>query len=115
MGLFDKSGHRIVSAPLVAALVALFAGAAFGQTAVKFTLDGKIEGPLAPFVVAIDKGSFKAQGVEVTVDTALAATEAIARVASGSYDMGVADINALMKFRDQNPGAAAGGVCFGLV
>src|ERR1043166_518906 len=105
MGLFDKSRHRIVSALLVAALVALFAGAAFAQTAVKFTLDGKIEGPLAPFVVAIDKGSFKAQGVEVTVDPALAAPEAIARVASGSYDMGIADINALMKFRDQNPGA----------
>jgi len=105
MGLFDKSRHRIVSALLVAALVALFAGAAFAQTAVKFTLDGKIEGPLAPFVVAIDKGSFKAQGVEVTVDSALAAPEAIARVASGSYDMGLADINALMKFRDQNPGA----------
>jgi NitT/TauT family transport system substrate-binding protein len=106
MGLFDKFRHRIVSILLVAALVALSARAAFAQTPVKFTLDGKIEGPLAPFVVAIDKGSFKAQGVEVTVDSAPAAPEAITRVASGNYDMGVADINALMKFRDQNPGAS---------
>jgi NitT/TauT family transport system substrate-binding protein len=105
MGLFDRSRRRPVNALFVAASAALFAGGAFAQTPVKFTLDGKIEGPVAPFVVAVDKGSFKAQGVEVTVEPALAALEAITRVASGNYDMGFADINALMKFRDQNPGA----------
>jgi NitT/TauT family transport system substrate-binding protein len=105
MGLFRKYRHRTASTFLVAAWLAASAGSALAQTPVKFTLDGKIEGPVAPFLVAVDKGSFKAQGVEVTVDSALAAPEAITRVASGNYDMGVADINALMKFRDQNPGA----------
>jgi NitT/TauT family transport system substrate-binding protein len=105
MGLFDKSPHRPANALLVAASTALFAGGAVAQTPVKFTLDGKVEGPVAPFVVAVDKGSFKSQGVEVIVDSAVAAPEAITRVASGNYDMGFADINALIKFRDQNPGA----------
>ncbi|MBV8751492.1 MAG: ABC transporter substrate-binding protein [Hyphomicrobiales bacterium] len=87
------------------AWAAVSADPAAAQTPVKFTLDGKIEGPVAPFVVALDKGWFKAQGLEVTIDSALGAPESINRVASGNYDMGFADINALMKYRDQNPGA----------
>lgn len=105
MGLFGKSRHPTTGALLAAVWAAASAGPVLAQTPVKLTLDGKIEGPVAPFVVAIDKGCFKAQGVEVTIDPALGAPEAIGRVASGSYDIGFADINGLMKFRDQNPGA----------
>ena len=75
------------------------------QQAVKFTLDWKFEGPAAPFVVAIDKGYFKAEGLDVTIDTAAGSLEPINRVASGTYDMGFGDINSLIKFRDANPGA----------
>src|SRR5262249_29838041 len=102
MGLFHTFA-RMVVAFVAAALVV--GGPAVAQTAIKFTLDGKIEGPVAPFVVAVDKGCFKAQGLEVTIDTAAASADAIGRVASGSHDMGFADLNALIKFRDQNPGA----------
>ena len=104
MGLFQKSRHRTASALFVAAWLTALAGHAPAQTPVKFTLDGKVEGSVAPFLVAVDKGGFKAQGVDVTIDPAPTASESITRVASGSYDMGFADINALIKFRDQNPG-----------
>src|SRR5262249_17802766 len=96
---------RVVGLVAVGAAM-LGGGPAAAQTAIKFTLDGKIEGPAAPFVVAIDKGYFKAQGLEVSIDSAATPADAIGRVASGSYDMGFADINAVIKFRDQNPGAA---------
>jgi NitT/TauT family transport system substrate-binding protein len=102
MGLLHKSRH-LGSSVLLACAALFAAGPGAAQTAVKLTLDGKIEGPVAPFLVAVDKGGFKAQGVEVTIDSAPAAPESIVRVASGSHDMGFADINALMKFRDQNP------------
>jgi NitT/TauT family transport system substrate-binding protein len=105
MGLFRKSRHHIVISLLAAAWAAASAAPACAQTPVKFTLDGKIEGPVTPFVVAIDKGWFKAQALDVTIDSALGALESINRVASGNYEMGFADINALMKYRDQNPGA----------
>jgi NitT/TauT family transport system substrate-binding protein len=105
MGLFQKSRHRTATAAVAAALVAVLGTPAVAQTPVKFTLDGKIEGPVAPFVVAVDKDSFKAQGVEVTIETALGTPEALGRVAAGTHDMGFAGVVALMKFRDQNPGA----------
>jgi NitT/TauT family transport system substrate-binding protein len=104
MGLFHSSRHFVAGA-LFAAVWAAAPVPALAQTSVKFTLDGKIEGPVAPFVVAVDKGLFKAQGLEVTIDAALGTPEALARVAAGSYDMGFAGLTALMKFRDQNPGA----------
>jgi NitT/TauT family transport system substrate-binding protein len=82
----------------------LAAGTALAQTPIKFSLDFKFEGPAAPFVVAIDKGYFKAEGLDVTIDTAGGSLEPINRVASGTYDMGFGDINSLIKFRDANPG-----------
>jgi NitT/TauT family transport system substrate-binding protein len=39
----------------------------------------------------------------VTMDTGQGSLEAIPRVASGTYQMGFADINSLIRFRDQNP------------
>ncbi len=79
------------------------AAAAAAQTPVKFTLDWKFEGPAAPFLVAIDKGYYKAEGLDVTIDTAGGSLEPLNRVASGTYDIGFGDINSLIKFRDANP------------
>ena len=76
---------------------------AMAQTAVKFALDWKFEGPAAPFLVAIDKGYYKAEGLDVTIDTGAGSLEPITRVAAGTYNMGFADINSLIKFRDANP------------
>ncbi|MBI3434675.1 MAG: ABC transporter substrate-binding protein, partial [Proteobacteria bacterium] len=66
--------------------------------------DWKFEGPAAPFVVAVDKGYYKAEGLDVTIDTGAGSLEPITRVASGTYNMGFADINSVIKFRDANPG-----------
>jgi len=86
---------------LLAVTVATNAAA---ETTVRFTLDFRFEGPSAPFWVALDKGYYKAEGLNVTIDPALGSLEPIERVASGGYDMGFGDINSLIKFRDANPG-----------
>lgn len=82
------------------------ASTAGAQTAVKFALDWKFEGPSAPYFVAIDKGYYKAEGLDVTVDSGPGSVAGIARVAAGTYPLGFFDINSLVKFRDQNPGQA---------
>jgi NitT/TauT family transport system substrate-binding protein len=50
-----------------------------------------------------DRGYFKAEGLDVTVDEATTALEPITRVTSGAYDMALADINTLIRSRDQHP------------
>ena len=64
---------------------------------------GNSRDPAAPFTVAIDRGYFKAEGLDVTIDTSPGSLEPLNRVASGTYDIGVGDINSLIKFRDSNP------------
>lgn len=73
------------------------------ETNIKFSLDRSFEGPAAPFLLPLDKGYYKAEGLNVSIDPADEQSESIKRVASGSYDMGVADVTALIKFRDANP------------
>jgi NitT/TauT family transport system substrate-binding protein len=75
------------------------------QTAVKFSLDARPEGPAALFLVPQDRGYFRHEGLDVTIDDGATPIEPITRVASGGYEMGFADINALIKYRDQNPSA----------
>src|SRR5437016_4453380 len=105
MGVLDNSRRGFSGFALATALVAVACTSpAAADTPVKFTLDWKFEGPSAPFVVAIDRGYYKAQGLDVTIDTAGGSLEPITRIASGTYDMGFGDINSLIKFRDQNPG-----------
>jgi len=90
----------LVAAALIATVAAVSSAAA---TDIRFTLDWKFEGPAAPFFVAIDKGYFKAEGLEVTIDTGAGSREAIPRVATGTYQMGFGDINSLVKAIDEQP------------
>ena len=77
--------------------------AAFADTPIKFTLDWKFEGPSAGFLLALDKGYFKAEDLDVTIDSGNGSVEAIPRVATGAYQMGFGDINSVMKFLDEDP------------
>src|SRR4029077_2926384 len=86
-----------------AAAAAVAASPVSAQTDVKFALDWKFEGPAAPYFVAIDKGYYKAEGLNVTIDTGPGSVAGIARIAAGTYPIGFFDINSLMKFQDQNP------------
>lgn len=100
--MFRPALTRFVSAVVIAMATPV---AAFAETAVPFALDWKFEGPAAPYFVAIDKGHFAAEGLSVEISEGAGSLDAIPKVATGAFPMGFADINSLMKFLDQNPGA----------
>src|SRR6056297_4348952 len=81
------------------------AGAAFAQADFPFALDWKFEGPSAPYFAAIDNGHFSEAGLEVEISAGQGSLDAIPKVATGAFPFGFADINSLLKFLDQNPGA----------
>jgi NitT/TauT family transport system substrate-binding protein len=75
-------------------------------TPIKFQLDWRFEGPAALFLASSAKGYYKDAKLDVTVDAGNGSGATVTRVASGAYDMGFADLAALMEFHANNPDAA---------
>jgi NitT/TauT family transport system substrate-binding protein len=90
---------------LAAATAAVALPATAQETPIKFQLDWRFEGPAALFLVPAAKGYFKAEKLNVTIDAGNGSGGTVTRVASGVYDMGFADLAALMEFHANNPTA----------
>ena len=90
---------------LAAAAALLATATASAETAMPFALDWKFEGPAAPYFVAVDKGYFSDAGLTVEVSPGKGSLDAIPKVATGAFPVGMADVNSLVRFLDQNPGA----------
>ncbi|KRC01207.1 taurine ABC transporter permease [Hydrogenophaga sp. Root209] len=95
--------HFIQTAAALATLAAM--GTTQAQTPIKFQLDWRFEGPAALFLQPAAKGYFKAAGLDVTIDSGNGSGGTVTRVASGTYDIGFADMAALMEFHANNPDA----------
>lgn len=100
--LFPLTRRTLLAAT---AAMALAASAQAQETAIKFQLDWRFEGPSAFFLLPAAKGQFKAEKLNVTIDAGNGSGNAVNRVASGTYDMGFADLAALMEFQANNPTA----------
>jgi len=89
-----------------ALMVAMAFGSAQAQTTpIKFQLDWRFEGPSALFLLPAAKGYFKEAKLDVAIDAGNGSGATVTRVASGAYDMGFADLSALMEFNANNPDA----------
>ncbi len=89
-----------------AALAVVASFSAHAQTTpIKFQLDWRFEGPAALFLQPAAKGYFKDAKLDVTIDAGNGSGGTVTRVASGTYDMGFADLAALMEFHANNPDA----------
>src|SRR5882757_3927581 len=69
--------------------------------AVQFSFDRPIDASAAPFVLAQTGGLFSSEGLAVTTNIASGSSDAIARVAAGTSDFALVDINVLVRFRDK--------------
>ncbi len=95
-------------AALACAAFTVFATAvpvAAQDTKIAFQLDWRFEGPAALFLLPKAKGYFAAEKLDVTVDAGNGSGNAVNRVASGTYQMGFADLAALIEFVGNNPTA----------
>jgi NitT/TauT family transport system substrate-binding protein len=95
------------SVALIAAISSAFVAtsAQAQETKIKFQLDWRFEGPAALFLAAKAKGYFQAEKLDVTIDAGNGSGGTVSRLVTNTYDMGFADMGALMEFYGNNPTA----------
>src|SRR3989454_6745812 len=72
-------------------------------TPVKFRLDWVWQAPQSIWTLAHERGYFKQEGLEVTIDRGYGGSDTVGSVASGSYDFAFSDINNAIEFNGKNP------------
>jgi NitT/TauT family transport system substrate-binding protein len=81
-------------------------GAAWAQVekpSLKFSQGWLFQATQAQFPLASEKGYWKAEGLDVTVDRGSGSATSVQRVISGAYDMAYADVGTLIKWNLENP------------
>jgi NitT/TauT family transport system substrate-binding protein len=71
------------------------------QLFVQLSFDRPLDASMAPFIAAISRGMFAAEGLSVRTDFVGGSPEAIHRVASGASEFALVDINELIRFRSK--------------
>lgn len=75
-------------------------------TKLKMVLNWRYQGPQGWFFLAEDRGYFRDAGLEIVMDQGNGSGAAVGAVASGSYDLGFGDINALIQLVAKGPAGA---------
>ena len=94
---------------LLGATFALIAGItpAFAEmTDIRFTLGWKTQGSDAPFLMALSRGYFADENLNVTIDQGEGSAATVTRIMGGAYDAGFGDINAIIQNAAARPGEA---------
>jgi NitT/TauT family transport system substrate-binding protein len=70
---------------------------------VKFTLDWAFQGPQAVYLYALEKGFYSDEGLDVKVDRGFGSGDVPVKVATGAYDIGIADLSPTIRLKLENP------------
>lgn len=80
------------------------------RTRLKLVLNWRWQGPQGMFLLAEDRGYFRAAGIDLTIDQGEGSAASVTKVATGAYDVGFGDINAAIALAAQRPAEAPLGV-----
>src|SRR5262245_12116472 len=89
---------------LAAAILFTAATSASAQSSIKMVTDWAFKGHHSPYVLAADTGIFARNGLAVTVDRGFGSGDSVTKVASGTYDVGIADLGAVIAFNAKQGG-----------
>ena len=107
---FNPNRRTLLKASLAAPMILRAGMSRAATTDIKFSNAAPFDGSNAAYFLGEQKGWYKEAGLNCTFDAAGGSGEAVSRVGSGVYDLGVADINNVMEFNLKNPGSAIKGV-----
>jgi NitT/TauT family transport system substrate-binding protein len=98
--LFMASAAATLAAPALAQ----------SRTRLKLVLNWRWQGPQGMFLLAEDRGYFRAAGIDLVIDQGEGSAASVTKVATGAYDVGFGDINAAIALAAQRPAEAPLGV-----
>lgn len=70
---------------------------------VKFTLSWLLQGVDAPLTLAMERGYFAEEGLDVQFERGFGSSDTASKIAVGQYDMGFGDMYSMIEFNQQNP------------
>ncbi|MEM9449645.1 MAG: ABC transporter substrate-binding protein [Cyanobacteria bacterium P01_E01_bin.6] len=72
-------------------------------TPVNFTLSWLLQGVDGPLMLAIERGYFAEEGLDVSFERGYGSSGTAATIAAGQYDIGFGDMYSMIEFNQQNP------------
>jgi NitT/TauT family transport system substrate-binding protein len=103
----ETLSRRVILQAVLAAPAILKSGSAVAQAMnIRFSLAAPFDGSNAAFFYGDSLGWYKEAGFNCQFDPGAGSGEAITRVGTGVYGLGVADINAMTEFNVKNPTSA---------
>lgn len=95
--------RRLAFSGWVSCGLAVATSAANAATPVKFVMDWAFDGPQAIWTAAKAEGCFDKAGLDLKIDRGFGSSDAIGKVASNSYDVGVADFSSVVAYNASHP------------